>query len=665
MKKRMVKYSFPAVIVIFIAVICFYGIENSIINVKDIGESKVELNSKESEYAEKHGEIKIYVDEDLRYLTGKGKKGFLQEYMNDILSVSGMKTSIVKTEEDADCRIAVITDDIRENSDEINYTSPVLQIEGALFIYDGKEKVKADQGVMMDNRIEKGKSVYHDGEAIEFRHAENASEAVKTAVKENLQFILGDKYALLDALEEYGGYIPLEDEIYDKNVCLLTDKDDTALHGILNKCIYSADRHYLSYMNSQKWLDGTGPVYMKDSYEDLYMLVFIILASVMIVFFIYYQANKNLYAELNDRMEKLAESKKELKTTFNGVGYFMAELDLDGGIIDINRAFYDAVHCDISNRRIWEVMDLDDENREALIKMIRNSGMSEKAESRELISKRSILETDIFPIENARGTVDKLLFMAKDITGERMAERQMIQDNKMIAVGQLAAGVAHEIRNPLGIIRNYCYVLKNIHDEKTRENAIDHIEKAVDNSGAIINTLLDFSRASSKQRKMIDIEEHIRSLASLNNNIFRKKNIELRIECYETVKAFVIPESLDMILINLISNATDAMDDNGILTIKVIKYKQNFEIHVQDTGTGIKKEILQEIFNPFFTTKGSNEGNGLGLYIVYNETEKLNGKIEVESREGEGSVFMLTLPLGDEAEEGTNDQGKSQDTCSR
>ena len=87
------------------------------------------------------------------------------------------------------------------------------------------------------------------------------------------------------------------------------------------------------------------------------------------------------------------------------------------------------------------------------------------------------------------------------------------------------------------------------------------------------------------------------------------------------------------------------MKENGKLSIKVVKYKQEFEIDVQDTGTGIEEDILQNIFNPFFTTKEGHKGNGLGLYIVYNETGKLDGKIDVRSKVGVGSVFMLTLPL--------------------
>ena len=238
--------------------------------------------------------------------------------------------------------------------------------------------------------------------------------------------------------------------------------------------------------------------------------------------------------------------------------------------------------------------------------------------------------------------------MAMDVTREKMAERQLLQDNKMIAVGQLAAGVAHEIRNPLGIIRNYCYVLKTMSDDSVKEKAIEQIEKSVDKSGAIINSLLNFSRVSSSNGETINVEEHIWSLIQLNYNILKKKNIDLEVICDEDIWTYLAVESLDMILINLISNATDAMSENGSLTIRVIRYQESFEIDVEDTGCGIEEDILQDIFNPFFTTKGNKKGNGLGLYIVYNEVNKLNGTIEVESKVGEGTKFKLILPLSEE-----------------
>lgn len=667
MRDKISQCFFILLIAVFICFIVIYGVKHNDVDIKAVWEPSAELNSSEKEYIRDHDRITIYVDEDLRHLMGDGEKGFLQDYLKDIFGPAGINPELTYSQGEADCRLAVITEEMREKADEIEYTSPVFQIEGAIFIRDGADTSGRLTGIAVKQRSEEiTDKLTYDGRRIDFVYAGDAETAVQQARAEGLDCILGDRSSLQLALDGDKDYISLEDEIYSLNVCIVTEKDNDTVYNILNKYIHAADRHRLTYEEGQKWLNGNGPLYMKESYEDLYMLILIIFTAIMIVFFIYYNANKNLYDELDDRMEKLTESKKELKTTFNGVSYLLAELDLEGSILDINRAFFDMVQNESLNGKIWEVLPLDDENSRELQHMTEEAAAGKKAGNAELTVKRSIMEIDLFPIENAKGSVDKLLFMARDITSERMAERQLIQDNKMIAVGQLAAGVAHEIRNPLGIIRNYCYVLKNMKDEDVRDKAIERIERAVDNSGAIINNLLNFSRVSVSHGENIDVEEHIRSLTSLNANLFKKKNINLELICPEKVKTFISVESLDMILINLISNAADAMNDNGNLTIKVVKYRDSFEIEVRDTGTGIEEEILQDIFNPFFTTKGNNKGNGLGLYIVYNETNKLNGKIRVQSKVGEGSSFRLTIPLrDDESREEANDQRKSENPGSR
>ncbi|MDO4834185.1 MAG: ATP-binding protein, partial [Bacillota bacterium] len=253
---------------------------------------------------------------------------------------------------------------------------------------------------------------------------------------------------------------------------------------------------------------------------------------------------------------------------------------------------------------------------------------------------------NIFPIEGDSGNAEKMLFMGMDVTNEIMVERQMLQDNKMIAVGQLAAGVAHEIRNPLGLIRNYCYVIKTIDDEKIRAEAIEQIEKSVDSSNKIITNLLGFSRSSAGVKHSINIRNTIESIVNLHLKSRQINDIIIQIECERDLRASVTTESFSMIMVNLISNSCDAIKGKGTITITAEKENSNLKICVSDNGCGIEEEALEEIFNPFYTTKGTY-GTGLGLYIVYNELEKMNGSISVKSVVGEGSEFAMSIPLSE------------------
>ena len=657
MKKKFSQYLFLGVIIVLIGIIFIYALQDRDGDIRSGETGRLEMTEAEREYVENHDEVVIYVDDSIRFMNADGN-GFLQEYMDDVFRNVDLDIRLTDEEEGADGRITAVTDEDR-NVDS-NYVPPLLQLDWVMYVKADGQLNSDLSGVIVEGyQRSEANDISYDGQDVDFVYADSAEEALELARAEDLDFMLAPRSAMWLALDGNKDYLAMEDSVYSQNVCIMAD-EDSVLYTLMNKCINVTDRHTLSYEASQKWFDGNGPVYMKENNEDVYMLVLIIFTSVMIAFFIYYQTNKNLYAELENRMEKLNESKKELKTTFNGVSYYLAELDLNGVVLDINRYFFEVVHKNVTNSNIYDILEMDEEGRASLQEMMERASRGEYTESREITRKQDIFEVDIFPIEGAKGVVEKLLFMARDITGEVMAERQMLQDNKMIAVGQLAAGVAHEIRNPLGIIRNYCYVLKNMDvDMEIRDKAIGHIEAAVDRSGAIINNLLNFSRASSGQEEWIDVEEHIRSLASLNDNILRKKNIKLEITCSEKIETYIRVEALDMILINLVQNATDAMKENGKLSIKVVKYKQEFEIDVQDTGTGIEEDILQNIFNPFFTTKEGHKGNGLGLYIVYNETGKLDGKIDVRSKVGVGSVFMLTLPLR-EHRSGEVDDGKKE-----
>jgi polar amino acid transport system substrate-binding protein len=235
------------------------------------------------------------------------------------------------------------------------------------------------------------------------------------------------------------------------------------------------------------------------------------------------------------------------------------------------------------------------------------------------------------------------------VAHEKEMYQQISQDNKMAAIGQLAAGVAHEIRNPLGAIRNYCYLIKNSkdHEKQLREEIVLKMETAVGRSSDIINNLLDFSRISNELWARINLKTAIEAILAFEEHLLAEKNIKTTVSCRPDLSIYTIEESLNLIMANLLINAVDAIDDGSVgegkISVNCIEHPDSVIIEVSDNGIGMDESTLEKVFNPFFTTKIKNKGSGLGLYIVYNEVEKIKGKIALTSNIGKGTVFTISL----------------------
>ncbi|MGN0714977.1 MAG: sensor histidine kinase, partial [Anaerovoracaceae bacterium] len=214
-------------------------------------------------------------------------------------------------------------------------------------------------------------------------------------------------------------------------------------------------------------------------------------------------------------------------------------------------------------------------------------------------------------------------------------------------IGQLAGGMAHQIRNPLGIIRTQSFIIRNSHRDDTALNkSLDYVDDSVKRASEIIDNVMNFWRVSDDTQTEIPVRQLLESVVLLQEKDFVSSEIQVEIDCNPALLLVSSADALKHILHNLVANSVDAMEHGGRLTLRGRKDGNFVELTCEDTGCGISEKNRSNLFNPFFTTKEPGKGTGLGLFIVYSEVEKLGGTIEVTSREGEGTTFLIRVPQG-------------------
>ena len=243
------------------------------------------------------------------------------------------------------------------------------------------------------------------------------------------------------------------------------------------------------------------------------------------------------------------------------------------------------------------------------------------------------------------------LYHADKAKAEAMA--MMEQSNQLASIGQLAAGVAHEINNPLALINETAGYVKDLfvikqqyrHDDELI-GYIDDILDAVERCGMITGQLLGFARKFEVKIREVNLKEVISDVLVFHNKEASYRNIKVCVNVPEDMPPIKTDRAkLQQVLVNLVNNAFQALDDGCLLDIEASP-EGNDKIHItiSDNGCGMPEENLPKIFEPFFTTKEGNRGTGLGLAITYGLVKKLHGDITVKSRLNEGTTFTITLP---------------------
>ncbi|HMK64836.1 MAG TPA: ATP-binding protein, partial [Thermodesulfobacteriota bacterium] len=251
--------------------------------------------------------------------------------------------------------------------------------------------------------------------------------------------------------------------------------------------------------------------------------------------------------------------------------------------------------------------------------------------------------------------VQGVLGISRDITEKKEIEKQMVNTEKLASIGLLAAGVAHEINNPLAVILGYCdFLLQKISPEDKTHKILEKITKQGNHCKKIVENLLGFSRYTEHSDTISGINDNLGNiLAVVENNLMIKK---IHLEKYlenNLPRVQADPVKLQQVFLNLINNAIAAMSGGGTLRIASVLDVPNgkVEVTIADSGSGIQKENRGRIFDPFFTTKKVGEGTGLGLTVSYGIIQHYQGTISFETKTveedpiGHGTSFKVILPV--------------------
>lgn len=336
--------------------------------------------------------------------------------------------------------------------------------------------------------------------------------------------------------------------------------------------------------------------------------------------------------------------------------------DVDGKIIYVNPAFerssgYTKEELIGKNPNIFS----SDRHSKEFWKKMWDTIKQGKVWIGEVVNKRKdgqLFYTDLLisPIIDQNGKLVGYFGIHRDKTEQKKLEQQLIHAQKMESIGLLAAGLAHEVGNPLASISSLVQVIQRTNKDEFTNQKLELIKSQVNRISKIIRDLVNFSRQSTYELQTTDINKVLKSAIEIVRVSKKARGVNF-IEAYDESipNLYLVPDQLQQVFINILINAIDAVcidsknliyfRDNPVIISKTEKSDNNILISITDNGIGIPDEAMDKIFDPFYTTKKVGEGTGLGLWVSYNIVKSFHGEIRVSSSAGEGSTFTVSLPI--------------------
>jgi two-component system NtrC family sensor kinase len=351
-------------------------------------------------------------------------------------------------------------------------------------------------------------------------------------------------------------------------------------------------------------------------------------------------------------VEQLVHSKDLLQSVFDGITDMMVLLDRDLHIKMVNQAFlrhYDLTLGEILDRT-WGAASPAQHHIPFTQDSLETVFQAKKPMMEEVQSNNGeIFLVQYYPIVDERGEVVSIVRNAKDITAEKRVEQRIQHAEKLASLGQLAGGIAHEINNPLGVILCYTDLLKSqLADFPQGFKDITIIEKHAVNCQRIVADLLEFARGQETARQPTELNPTIEEVVRMVEHQFLRQHCTIELDLDPGLPLVNMDANkLKQVYLNLLMNSRQAINGRGVIRIETLHLAEAGRVRITfwDNGSGIPPGIIDRIFDPFFSTKKTGEGTGLGLSVSYGIIKEHGGEIQAESEPGQWTRFTIELPV--------------------
>lgn len=345
-----------------------------------------------------------------------------------------------------------------------------------------------------------------------------------------------------------------------------------------------------------------------------------------------------LEEKVNKRTAELVSEKEKLNTIVSAIGGGIVLIDKHGKIQWANQMIKDMAGMDITGKACEDICP------ECSI-----SEFYEKHNIETVIISNLFGEKDKYfqlttaPVKGDNGDIHGYIRLIQDVTEIKKMEEQIIHSEKLASIGRLAAGIAHEIGNPLTSIFSFVQILREMEEDEFKKESLETIYFHINRISEILKQLSGFSKMPAGEPKKCQANDILETSINLIQYDKKAKNISIVKELAGALPEVVLDGNhLSQVFVNLTLNAIDAMPEGGTLTVRSMVKGDDVIVEFEDTGMGIPKEDLPKIFDPFYTTK--EKGTGLGLAVSYNIIKKMNGTLTVESEAGRGTIFRIAIP---------------------